>query len=92
MKLRLLAEAAQELYDAAAYYERQQEGLGRRLEAEFHQHVAWIIQNSFVPRLRRKKYRRVNREFFRITSHTSSVMRRYASSHLATAVDGPSTG
>jgi len=64
MKLSVLAEAAEELYDASAYYEAQQEGLGRRLEAEFHLHIIWIIRNPAVPRLRRKKYRRVNLKVF----------------------------
>jgi plasmid stabilization system protein ParE len=64
MNLSLLAEAAAELYDAASYYEGKQEGLGRRLEAEFHQHIAWILQNPEVSRLRRKKYRRVNLKVF----------------------------
>ena len=64
MTLTLLAEAAQEVFDAAAYYEEQQEGLGRRLEAEFHLHVSWILQNPTVPRLRRKRYRRVNLKVF----------------------------
>jgi len=64
MTLGLLAEAAEELYEAAAYYDEQQPGLGRRLEEEFHQYIAWILQNPDVPRLRRKKYRRVNLNIF----------------------------
>ena len=64
MTLSLLAEAAEELYDAAVYYDEQQPGLGRRLEAEFHQFIAWIVQHPEVPRLRRKKYRRVNLRIF----------------------------
>jgi plasmid stabilization system protein ParE len=64
MTLGILSEAAEELYDAAAYYDNEQPGLELRLEAKFHQYIAWILENPEVPRLRRNKYRRVNLKVF----------------------------
>lgn len=60
MTLITLAEAEQDLVESVAYYEARQPGLGKRLRDEVVATVEWIAQHPDVPRLRRKKYRRVN--------------------------------
>ena len=42
MKKIILQQAFEELNDAIAYYEEQQDGLGLRLKDEVEQHVNWI--------------------------------------------------
>jgi toxin ParE1/3/4 len=64
MKVAFLPQAANELADAADYYEDQRSGLGRRFRDELDAHLGWIAQNAEVPRLRRGSYRRVNMRVF----------------------------
>ena len=64
MIIEVLSEARSELWDAVAYYEEQQRGLGKRLWIEVDRHVMWIAQNSELPRLRPGGYRRVNLRIF----------------------------
>ena len=64
MVVQFLSHANSELADAASYYERELEGLGRRFWVEVDEHVAWIVQNPEVPRLRPGGYRRVNLKVF----------------------------
>ena len=64
MKKIILQQAFEELNDAIAYYEEQQDGLGLRLKDEVEQHVNWILGNSSIPRIRRGGYRCVNLKIF----------------------------
>ncbi len=64
MIIRVVPEARLELQDAAAYYEKLQAGLGRRLWHEADEHILWVAQNPEVPRLRAGGYRRVNLRVF----------------------------
>lgn len=64
MIINFLAQANSELIDAAAYYEGELNGLGRRFWDEVDEHIAWIARNHEVPRLRPNGYRRVNLKIF----------------------------
>jgi hypothetical protein len=64
MIIAVLPEARSELRNAVAYYEEQQDGLGKRLWIEVDRHVMWIVRNSELPRLRPGGYRRVNLRIF----------------------------
>lgn len=64
MKLVVLPQAAQEFEDAAAYYDRQEPGLGGRFREEVAGHVRWIVANASVPSTRPGGYRRVNLKVF----------------------------
>ena len=64
MIVEFLSEARSELTDAVAYYEGELNGLGQRLWDEVDEHIAWIVQNPEVPRLRPGGYRRVNLKIF----------------------------
>jgi plasmid stabilization system protein ParE len=65
MKIEILHEAEEELNAAIAYYEEAESGLGVRLKAEARGVIQWIGDNSELPRLRPKGYRRVNLKVFR---------------------------
>jgi hypothetical protein len=64
MIIKFLSEAHSELIDAVAYYEGELSGLGQRLWGEVDEHIAWIVRNHEVPRLRPGGYRRVNLQIF----------------------------
>jgi plasmid stabilization system protein ParE len=64
MVIQFLSQANSELVDAASYYERELEGLGRRFWDEVDEHIAWIARNPEVARLRPGGYRRVNLKLF----------------------------
>lgn len=64
MTIEVLPEAGFEFGDAIAYYEKQQDGLGKRFWIEVDRHVTWIARNSELPRLRPGGYRRVNLRTF----------------------------
>jgi hypothetical protein len=64
MKEIILQQAFGELYDAIAYYEERQPGLGLRLRDEFERYAKWILQNSTIPQIRKGGYRRVNFKTF----------------------------
>ena len=64
MKLTILQQADEELYQAAKYYENQQAGLGYKFLDEVEQHVMWIKRNPTTARLRQGNYRRVNLKIF----------------------------
>jgi hypothetical protein len=59
-----LPQAKSELMDAVAYYEGELSGLGQRFWEEVDVHIAWIAENSDIPRLRDGGYRRVNLKIF----------------------------
>jgi plasmid stabilization system protein ParE len=59
-----LPQARSELLDAVAYYERELPGLGQRFWDEIDEHIAWILENHEIPRLREGGYRRVNLRVF----------------------------
>jgi plasmid stabilization system protein ParE len=65
MKIEILQEAEEELNEAIAYYEETESGLGVRLKDEVRAVIQWIGDNSEIPRLRPKGYRRVNLKVFR---------------------------
>jgi plasmid stabilization system protein ParE len=65
MKIEILHEAEGELYEAIAYYEEIEAGLGVRLKEEVRAAIQWIAANPEVPKLRPKGYRRVNLKVFR---------------------------
>ena len=64
MKTEILHEAEEELIQAIAYYEEVEIGLGRRLQAEARQAIAWIQTNPLLPSVWPKGYRRVNLRVF----------------------------
>ncbi len=64
MKLEILQEAEAELEEAIARYEEIEPGLGIRLKEESRK-TLWIKENSDLPRLRPRGYRRVNLNVFR---------------------------
>jgi plasmid stabilization system protein ParE len=64
MIIEFLPQARSELHDAVSYYEGELSGLGLRFWDEVDQHVAWIVANPEVPRLRPGGYRRVNLKIF----------------------------
>ena len=64
MKLRIVAEATEELADAIAYYESIEAGLGLRLKDAAHVALEWIGENPELARLRSAGYRRVNLRVF----------------------------
>jgi plasmid stabilization system protein ParE len=65
VKIEILHEAEAELNAAIAYYEEAELGLGVRLKEEARGVIQWIGDNSELPRLRPKGYRRVNLKVFR---------------------------
>ena len=60
MILEFLSDASAELFEAAAYYESKQEGLGRRFRNEVLEVCGMIVQQPFLWRERAGGYRRVN--------------------------------
>ena len=64
MTLKILDEAAQEFAESVAYYEFREPGLGLRFREEVATVVDRILRFPEVPRLRRKRYRRVNLRAF----------------------------
>ncbi len=64
MIVEFLPQARSELQDAVSYYEGELSGLGLRFWDEVDQHIAWIMENAEVPRLRPGGYRRVNLKIF----------------------------
>lgn len=64
MRIVVLPEAADEFDDAAAYFEQEQPGLGRRFRDEVDRHIRWIAENAGLPRMRAGGYRRVNLKVF----------------------------
>jgi plasmid stabilization system protein ParE len=64
MIVEFLPQAKAELMDAVVYYESELNGLGQRFWDEVDRHIAWIVQNPEVPRLRDGGYRRVNLSVF----------------------------
>jgi plasmid stabilization system protein ParE len=64
MTVELLGEARSEFLDAANYYKTKEPALGIRFRNEIASVVDWISQNSEVPRLRPRGYRRVNLRTF----------------------------
>ena len=64
MKLIILQQADEELYQAASYYEKQQAGLGYKFLDEVETHIKWISVNSIIPRVRQGNYRRINLKIF----------------------------
>jgi hypothetical protein len=64
MIIEFLSEARTELLDAVVYYEGELNGLGQRFWNEVDRHIAWIVENPEVPRLRDVGYRRVNLSVF----------------------------
>lgn len=73
MTLITLEEAEQDLVESVAYYAARQPGLGERLRDAVAATMEWIVRYPEVPRLRRKKYRRVNR--WRFPHYVASVIR-----------------
>jgi plasmid stabilization system protein ParE len=65
MNVEILHEAEEKLNQAIAHYEDIEPGLGVRLKEEVRAVIQWIKDNSEVPRLRSKGYRRVNLKVFR---------------------------
>ena len=61
MILEFLPEASAELFEAAAYYESKQEGLGRRFRNEVLEVCGLIVQQPLLWRERAGGYRRVER-------------------------------
>ena len=64
MKVEILHEAEEELYQAVAHYEEIEPGLGIRLKEEARRAIRWVGNNPDLPRLRPKGYRRVNLKVF----------------------------
>ena len=64
MKLKILQQADEELYEAAKYYENQQAGLGYKFLDEVEKHIKWIKLNPTIACLRQGNYRRVNLKIF----------------------------
>ena len=64
MTLILIEEAEQEFVESVAYYDSREPGLGTRFRDELAVVMQWILQYPDVPRLRRKRYRRVNLRIF----------------------------
>jgi plasmid stabilization system protein ParE len=60
MILKFLPEASAELYEAAAYYEGKQPGLGWRFRSEVFELCRLIVQQPLLWRERDGGYRRVN--------------------------------
>jgi len=60
MILEFLPEASNELFEAAAYYESKQQGLGRRFRNEVLEVCGLIVQQPLLWRERSGGYRRVN--------------------------------
>ncbi len=59
-----LDEAEREFEQSVEHYESKQLGLGTRFRNEVAATVGWISGNPEIPRLRRKRYRRVNLRVF----------------------------
>ena len=64
MRVVVLPVAASEFRDAVIYYEQLQSGLGSRFRDEVNRHIQWIRKNPTLPRIRNKRYRRVNLKVF----------------------------
>lgn len=64
MKLHILREAKLEFAEAIQYYEDINSGLGNRLKKQVKRVIHWISENSEVPRIRPRGYRRVNCKTF----------------------------
>lgn len=64
MTLNILDEAERELVESVAYYESREPGLGMRFRDEVASVVNRILRFPDVPRVRRKRYRRVNLRTF----------------------------
>lgn len=64
MKLQIDNNVRREIQEVAEYYEARSPGLGDRFWQEVDAHVAWILANPMLPRLRRGDYRRVNLKVF----------------------------
>ena len=64
MKLIILQQADEELYEAAKYYEEQQAGLGYKFLDEVEKHIKWIESNPKTARKRQGNYRRINLKIF----------------------------
>jgi hypothetical protein len=62
MTLGFLAPASVELYEAAAYYEDREQGLGTRFRYEVLEVCRLIVHHPFLWRERPGGYRRVNSE------------------------------
>ena len=59
-----LEEAEREFVASVAYYEAREPGLGLRFREEVKGVVDWICRFPEVPRLRKRRYRRVNLRTF----------------------------
>ena len=57
-------EAEREFIESVDYYESRAPGLGLRFRDEIAAMVEWIARFPELPRLRRKRYRRVNLQVF----------------------------
>jgi hypothetical protein len=64
MTVSIQEEAGREFMADASYYEDQEVGLGHRFRCEVADVVNWIARNPEVPRLRGRRYRRVNLRTF----------------------------
>lgn len=60
MNLEFLPEARTEFYEATAYYEDKESGLGKRFKAEIQEACATILDHPLLWREREGGFRRVN--------------------------------
>lgn len=65
MKVVLLHDAEIEFWESVAYYEQKSPGLGIRFKEEVDRFLQKIEAAPLLPRLRKKKYRRVNLSVFK---------------------------
>ncbi len=64
MKLIVSQSAEEDIFAAVEYLTNEHPDLGLGLRKEIDQHIAWIVRNPKVTRLRKNKYRRVDLKIF----------------------------